>query len=101
MLWADDEKCQMFIWLGKSSRTVWLLKNSSAKRGPKIASRQDALQTIFSGRLGIFYPPKSSRFYGYRVLQHPQARSLIELLFGAFSKFRVDGRQTAPYYPEF
>jgi hypothetical protein len=28
------------------------------------------------------------------------AKSLIELLFGAFSEFRVDCRQTAPYSPE-
>jgi hypothetical protein len=43
------------------------LKNSSAERGPKIASRQDALQPIFSGRVGIFYPQKSSRFCRYRI----------------------------------
>src|SRR5260370_42494860 len=44
----------------------------------QIASPQDALQTIFSGRPGIFYPPKSRRFCGYRPFQHPQANALAE-----------------------
>jgi hypothetical protein len=48
----------------------------------QITSRQDALQTIFSGRLGIFYlsiPKKSRRFCRYRLFQHPQIESLSEL----------------------
>jgi hypothetical protein len=44
----------------------------------QIASRQDAIEMIFSGRLGIFYPPKSRRSGGYRLFQHPQANSPIE-----------------------
>ena len=35
----------------------------------EITSRQDALQTIFSVRLDIFYPPNLPRFLKYRVFQ--------------------------------
>jgi hypothetical protein len=54
----------------------------------QIASRQDALQTIFSGRPSIFYPPKSRRFCGYRLFQHPR-------LF-ATSDVSIDGISLGP-----
>jgi hypothetical protein len=53
-----------------------------------MASRQDALQTIFSGRRGIFYAPKS------RLFQHPQAESLIEPQIAASSGFWMVGNSS-------
>jgi hypothetical protein len=44
----------------------------------EIKSRQDALQTIFSGRLDIFYPPILGILKGKRVFQQPQAITLID-----------------------
>lgn len=38
--------------------SLWLLKNSlSLQKSAEIGSRQDALPTVFSHRLDIFYPP--------------------------------------------
>jgi hypothetical protein len=42
----------------------------------KTKSRQDGLQTIFSVRLDIFYPPILAVWDEKRVFQHPQAISL-------------------------
>ena len=39
--------------------------------------RQDALQTIFSGCLDIFYPPNSDCFAETGLFQQPQAFTLI------------------------
>ena len=44
----------------------------------KIRLHQEALQSIFSGRLDIFYPPISAVWDEKRVFQHPQAIALIE-----------------------
>ena len=44
----------------------------------KIKLRQDALQTIFSIFLDIFYPPNFRCFEENGLFQHPQAIALIE-----------------------
>jgi hypothetical protein len=38
---------------GSWCNRLWVLKNSSPRNSQKIKSRQDAIQTIFSGRLDI------------------------------------------------
>jgi hypothetical protein len=43
----------------------------------EIASRQDALQTTFSVRLDIFYPPNFPRFLKYRVFQQPRLLTTV------------------------
>ncbi|MCU1304587.1 MAG: hypothetical protein JWQ87_4871 [Candidatus Sulfotelmatobacter sp.] len=70
----------------------------------QITSRQDALQTIFSGRLGIFYLSilkKSRRFLSISTFSTPTDRVTQRTrLSDQASEFRVDGRQTATYSPE-
>jgi hypothetical protein len=60
-------------------KQAWLLKNSFFRKSAEIESRQDALQTIFSTRLDIFYARNLPRFLTYRVFQQPQAITLTTL----------------------
>jgi hypothetical protein len=43
----------------------------------KIKSRQEVPQSIFSGRVDIFYPPNFGCFEKNGLFQHPQAITLI------------------------
>jgi len=61
----------------------------------KIKSRQDALQTIFSGHLDIFYPPNLAVLDKRRLFQLPRLISTVMKFFSAGDLSHVGRLETA------
>jgi hypothetical protein len=59
------------------STTGVAVEKLSHRKFAEIASRQEALQTIFSSRLGIFHHPIFHFFQKNRLFQQPQALSQV------------------------
>src|SRR5437899_3263240 len=64
---------------------MWLLKNSQPRKSQKIKLRQETVQSIFSGRLDIFYPPSSASLRPKGSFSTPT---------GDFTQNRVVGEMT-------
>jgi len=56
----------------KLVRTPVAVEKLASQKSAEIESRQDALQTIFSARLDIFYPWILPWFLKYRAFQQPR-----------------------------